>query len=124
MSADNYYALFKSKDGKFRAYSGSASCEKIRREPKHRCAFFVENNPEDLEKKVSQEYAEYGFHWVNYSQLAELKAKVEALEAVVDAGRKTIEENKNLSDGENCSLKELRDAIVRLDAVQDGKGAR
>jgi hypothetical protein len=54
-------------------------------------------------------------------EVYKLRQRVESLEAVAGAARKTIEENKGLSDGENCTLKELRDALVRLDALQDGK---
>lgn len=80
MSADNYYRLFKSKDGKFRAYMFFASEDVVdHQEPKRERAQLIADTPEELEHLVSQEYAEYGWHWVNYCQVQELKAEIQRL---------------------------------------------
>ena len=37
--------------------------------------------------------------------------------ALLSAARKTITENMHLADGENCTLRELRDAVEMFDGV-------
>lgn len=39
----------------------------------------------------------------------------EAIEELVRAAHQTIEENGHLADGDNCTLKALRDALVKFE---------
>lgn len=40
---------------------------------------------------------------------------VKELALVVQAARDTLDENKHLADGENCTLRTLRDAYLKID---------
>jgi hypothetical protein len=67
MSADNYLAIRKEKDGKFRAYDLSASCHYNDKMCKH--SVFEANTIEEAVRKAQQycwdNIVEYGYNFIN-----------------------------------------------------------
>ena len=64
MSADNYYEIWKGKDGKFRAYMKFASCDYPDKKPTWK-ATYVAKTMEEMIEWVQGEYTEYGYHFAN-----------------------------------------------------------
>jgi ribosomal protein L22 len=64
MSADNYIGIWKCKDGKYRGYDLSASCDAPKRKPL-KWACFVEDTLENAIKNAQAQYTEYGFRFMN-----------------------------------------------------------
>lgn len=68
MSADNYLLIHKGKDGKFRGYNRSASCEYWIEPGEDEVTRFEVDTTEEAIAMAQKEHSEYGYYFCNLNE--------------------------------------------------------